>query len=93
MVCNGDKEMTKYIIPQELTELLVKADAYDNLIKIYANLPFTFKKCMKLAIDARRNRQLFWKNLYELYPELSSKIELIISQNSEGWFVEKRHKE
>ena len=60
----------EYPIPEELDEIEIKAEAAKQLLLLYTQRPFGFKKAKICSIEHQKYIRQFWRKVYELYPEL-----------------------
>ena len=66
-------EKEKYELPEEVIDLLDKANASKKMRDRLVKLPFGFKKAMRCAIDGERLTREFWSKVRVLYPEIQDK--------------------
>jgi|PlaIllAssembly_1097288.scaffolds.fasta_scaffold145225_5 hypothetical protein len=60
----------KYYIPDDLHEIYIKFLNYEDLKDKYCKVPFGFKKAVKCGKEFQRLRDLFWRKVSQLHPEL-----------------------
>ena len=66
--------MTKkeYPISDDIMVLFYKHEAAKTLRDLAIKMPFGYKKALRAATDSIRFLDLFWKQIYQVYPELKS---------------------
>jgi len=70
MALSNKKEL---LISDDMAEYF---DAYHAALQLRDSaikLPFGYKKAFKAAKDAVKNQKLFWKKVYEVYPEVAER--------------------
>lgn len=66
-------EEKTYTLPIDIAKKFDEATGYENIIKVIAPIPLTYKKIKNLSKEVRNLRNIAWQEIYSLYPELEGK--------------------
>jgi len=62
--------MSEYKIPRDLADVFEEYRAAENLMRVYADKRFGYKKALKASRLSLKKRAEFWKKVYKLYPDI-----------------------
>lgn len=62
-----------YAVSDDIDLLSSKITAAIDLRDLAVKLPFGYRKARKAAIDVQNFRKIFWRRVFDIYPELRGK--------------------